>query len=136
MIETLGVRVVIALGGAAGLHARQRLNAHREVARFVEDNARRWTSYLHEAPSGIRVATLTHPSVADWINPATDPTGLVLQALGLPIGAFSPVPVPMPRPRPARRAATSGTKTVAVAVAPCRTAGCSQQWLAHAGPCD
>jgi hypothetical protein len=116
VIDQLGVRVVIALGGTAGSHARQRLRAHREVARFVEDNARRWTSYVHEAPSGIRVATLTHPSVADWINRATDPTGLVRQALELPLGAGSSAPVPQPQP--------------------CLTDGCSQQWLAHAGPCD
>lgn len=134
VIETLGVRVVIALGGTAGSHARQRLNAHSDVARFVEDNARRWTSYVHEAPSGIRVATLTHPSIADWTNPATDPTGLVLQALELPLGAGSPAPVSPPGA--ARRADLSATKPVAAAAAPCTTEGCSQQWLAHAGPCD
>jgi hypothetical protein len=80
-IETLAVRVVIALGRTAGSHTRSRLNAHREVGSFVEDNGRRWSSFVHEAPSGIRVATLTHPSIADWLNPATDPSGLVVDAL-------------------------------------------------------
>ena len=82
-ISILNIRVVVALGGTAGAWVRDLTGANREIARFVEKNERRWTSTLHESASGMRVATLTHPSIAAWNVEATDPVGLVEQALTL-----------------------------------------------------
>lgn len=81
VIESLRVKVIVALGGTAGAWAREIVNANREIDRFVEANNRRWTSILHESKSGMRVATLTHPSIAAWNVEATDPTVLIERAL-------------------------------------------------------
>ena len=82
VIDRLGVKVVICFGGTAGRWARDALDAHKLMDDFVEDNARRWTSQAHESSSGRRVVTLTHPSIANWRAPATDPTPLVMRTLG------------------------------------------------------
>ena len=82
VIETLGVRVIVCLGGQAGHHVRQRLGAHELVDEFVEDNRRRWKSQAHANGQGLTVVTLAHPSQADWTAPASDPTGLVARSLG------------------------------------------------------
>ncbi len=81
VIETLGVRVIVCLGGHAGYHARHRLDAHELVDEFVENNRRRWKSRVHANARGLTVATLTHPSQADWTVPETDPTQLVERSL-------------------------------------------------------
>ena len=81
LIENLGVRLVICLGGEAGSYVQGKLGAHRVIDEFVENNRRNWRSYVSEAPSGIRVATLTHPSIAKWDASATDPSELVARAL-------------------------------------------------------
>ena len=49
--------------------------------RFVEMNSRRWVSETHLGPTGLCVVTLTHPSRADWTNPAADPTPLIREML-------------------------------------------------------
>ena len=82
VIEMLGVRVIVCLGGNAGHHVRQRLDAHELVDEFVEDNRRLWKSRVHTNTQGLTVVTLTHPSQADWTVPATDPTRLVERSLG------------------------------------------------------
>ena len=81
VIETLGVRVIVCQGKHAGRVARQRLDAHQRVDEFTEDNRRRWKSRTHTNSRGLAVVTLTHPSQADWTVQASDPTGLVEQAL-------------------------------------------------------
>jgi hypothetical protein len=81
VIERLGVRVVVCFGRTAGSWVRERLNAHEHVDELTEQNRRRWKSHAHSAPDGRRVVTLTHPSIADWTNPGSDPTPLVQRAL-------------------------------------------------------
>lgn len=81
-ISTLDVRVVVCFGQGTGQWVRSRLGAVDEaIDTFIETNQRRWRSGTHVGRSGIQVVTLTHPSVADWTNPLTDPTGLVVRAL-------------------------------------------------------
>ena len=82
VIKTLGVRVIVCQGRHAGRLVRQRLDARQRVAEFTEDNRRRWKSQTHMNAQGLAVLTLAHPSQADWTVPASDPTGLVGQALG------------------------------------------------------
>jgi hypothetical protein len=81
VIDRLGSRVIICLGNDAGKRVRRRLSADTGLATFVEANERRWISRAHRSASGMVVLTLTHPSIADWTNPSTDPSGLVLEVL-------------------------------------------------------
>ncbi len=81
VIDTLGVRVVVCLGKPASDFVREKLKAHRQICKFVENNGRRWQSHTYESLKGIQVVRLSHPSRADWTKCKTDPTGLVLRAL-------------------------------------------------------
>lgn len=83
VISALAVPVVVCFGQAAGQWVRAQVGAMNAAAidTFVEDNQRRWRSTTHRGRDGIQVVTLTHPSVADWTNPRTDPTMLVVEAL-------------------------------------------------------
>ena len=81
VIDTLGISTVLCLGAAAGRWVRQAVGANEKIGEFVEQNARRWRSEAHIARSGIAVLTLTHPGIADWRNPAADPTAFVTAVL-------------------------------------------------------
>ena len=81
IIEKLGTRVIVCLGRETGWRVRKYLSAHTKVCEFVENNNRRWKSYLHKSQDGIFVADLTHPSQAKWSEPKSDPTSLVVKAL-------------------------------------------------------
>lgn len=83
VISALNVQVVVCLGHATGQWVRAQLGVDDQQAsdEFTEDNARRWRSLTHRHGDGIQVVTLAHPSVADWTNPRTDPTDLVVRAL-------------------------------------------------------
>jgi len=81
VIEKLEVKAVICFGGTAGKHVRNELGAHSLVGTFTERNLRRWTSTAHAAGNGRLVFTLTHPSIADWTSPSTDPSAFVKSIL-------------------------------------------------------
>ena len=82
VIEKLGVSVVLCLGRNSGKWVRRCLNTSREeVDYFEENNNRKWKSYVHRNDNGVKVVTLTHPSIADWTSPASDPTHLVVKAI-------------------------------------------------------
>lgn len=83
VISALNVKVVVCFGQATGKWVRAQVGANdeQETDAFTETNARRWRSTTHRGQDGIQVVTLTHPSVADWTNPRTDSTGLVVKAL-------------------------------------------------------
>ena len=81
VIERLGVRVIVCLGGRAGSIVRRRVNAHQMVDEFVEGNRRRWRSRTHVNGDDLAVVTLAHPSQVDWTARASDPTGLVQRSL-------------------------------------------------------
>lgn len=81
IIDSLEVKVVVCFGRTVGAYVRDRLDAHQEIDHFTERNQRRWTSRLHLRRGGVRVATVSHPSIADWCNPATDVSDLVARAL-------------------------------------------------------
>jgi uracil-DNA glycosylase len=83
VIEQLRVRVVLCLGNDAGDWVRNRLNAHNHVGEFVESNDRRWKSIAFMASTGITVVVATHPSIADWTKPSTDPTPFVHRMLAV-----------------------------------------------------
>lgn len=77
----LDVQIVVCLGSTAGEFVRKRLATHRLIDCFEEQNDRRWTSTIYASSSGLKVVTLTHPSIAAWNKPATDPTPMVLRHL-------------------------------------------------------
>ena len=81
VISALAIRIVVCFGGTSGRWTRERMNAHEPVDQFGECNRRGWKSSAHRAPDGRIVATLTHPSRADWTNPVADPTPLVARLL-------------------------------------------------------
>jgi len=82
VIKALRVRVVACFGRTAGELAREKLNAHTFVDAFTERNRRGWTSEAHKNEAGVCVATLTHPSRANWCNAASDPSPLIRNLLG------------------------------------------------------
>ena len=82
VLEVLSVRVVLCFGRTVGRWVRRRLRAEEKLAEFVEENGRKWRSTVHVNVEGIAVVDATHPSIADWTSPATDPTHLVRDALG------------------------------------------------------
>ena len=81
VIEDLGVRVVVCLGGKSTDWVLSRVSAYRQIDEFIEKNGRGWASRTHRSDGGLTVVGLTHPSVADWTDSATDPTDLVLRAI-------------------------------------------------------
>lgn len=83
VIDRLGVGTILCFGGTAGRWVREALGADQQVEAFTEDNDRRWTSVAHATRTGRHVVTLTHPSIANWLNPATDPTPMIARVLGV-----------------------------------------------------
>ena len=81
VIDRLGVKIVVCLGGETGNRVRKNLGASPEPVReFVENNRRRWRSCAYQA--GHRyILVLTHPTQANWENSNADPTPLVQWAL-------------------------------------------------------
>lgn len=81
VIGDLGVDVIVCFGKRTGDYVRRRLEAHELIDQLVERNNRGWTSHTHRGQHGLKVATVTHPSRADWRNPAADVSPLVARAL-------------------------------------------------------
>lgn len=90
VIDGLGIRTVLCFGNTAGAWVREIMGADREVDRFVEENNRRWKSCVHRSRDGMSVITLTHPSIADWTKPATDPSPMVLREIQQQASFVSP----------------------------------------------
>jgi len=78
VIHGLAIRTVIVAHSRAGERVRRRLGAAKLLERWEEANSRRWSFFAHEAGNGLRVLTITHPSVADWTAEPTDPTDFIL----------------------------------------------------------
>ncbi|MEO7628659.1 MAG: hypothetical protein ABIS91_20535 [Nocardioides sp.] len=132
VIEMLQVRVVLCFGQRAGWKARRQLNAHAEVGRFVETYPNRsWTSRVHLSPNDVRIVTATHPSTADWTEPAADVSGLVAAALASEV--HEP-PIPPSRPS----ATTPRLKPTRLEPTPppaCTNPDCAQVNPVHPGEC-
>lgn len=77
VLEQIRPQLVLCLGGAAGDFVRSKLGATRLTDSFVEANNRRWQSGIYASNQGLTFAVLTHPSIANWCRPATDPTPLL-----------------------------------------------------------
>ena len=77
VLAMLRPRALICFGVDTGERVRKRLGASRHIGSFEERNARRWQSNAWTTPTGLIVFGLTHPSIADWTNPLTDPSPMV-----------------------------------------------------------
>ena len=81
VIESIRPRVILCLGGRAGDFVKRKTGAGDLVDCFVENNERRWKSTICVNRDGLKIITASHPSIADWTNPDTDPSELIKQAL-------------------------------------------------------
>jgi hypothetical protein len=81
VMELLQPKVVLCLGKTTGRYVRNKLGAHVRSGEFVEKNDRRWKSEAFNAKYGPTVVVVTHPGIANWCTPATDPTDLVASCL-------------------------------------------------------
>ena len=81
VIKSLRPKAILCFGKTAGNYVRKRLSGNRLVREFVETNNRRWKSQCFESDSGIAIVVATHPSIADWTAPTTDPCQLIAEAL-------------------------------------------------------
>jgi hypothetical protein len=81
VLEKLSPKALICFGLDTGERVRERLNARLHIASFEEHNDRRWRSHAWKTRTGLLVFGLSHPSIADWTNPHTDPTLMMVRAL-------------------------------------------------------
>jgi uracil-DNA glycosylase len=70
-------KVILCFGRTVGNFVKTKLSANTLVGEFVERNKRKWTSRAFNNDNGVTVVIATHPSIADWTNPDTDPTCLI-----------------------------------------------------------
>jgi hypothetical protein len=84
VLDTLCPKALICFGIETGKRVIRQLGVTREIGPpFKEQNDRGWKSRAWETPTGLIVFGLPHPSIADWTNPLTDPTRMVVRALNL-----------------------------------------------------
>lgn len=81
VLNNLRPKVVVCLGKTAGRYVCGKVSAHQLIDTFTERNNRRWQSESFRSPNGLAVVVVTHPSIANWCNQATDPTGLIADAM-------------------------------------------------------
>lgn len=81
VISTLKPKVILCFGGKAGNIVCDKLGAKTQIDEFVESNKRRWKSRAYQNDKGIKVVVATHPSIADWTAPSSDPTAMILRVM-------------------------------------------------------
>jgi hypothetical protein len=81
VIEKLELSTVVCFGGTAGRWVRAKVDANQKAGEFIEKNERAWRSEAHLNRDGLCIVTATHPSIADWRNPASDPSPLIREML-------------------------------------------------------
>jgi hypothetical protein len=77
VIKNLEVKIILCFGRTAAGWVRRKIDATEKVAEFIEQNNRKWKSAIYKNQNDIYVADLTHPSIADWTVPETDPTPII-----------------------------------------------------------
>lgn len=81
VIAATDPKVLVCFGATAGKWMRDAFNANLLIDEYRENNYRGWKSQCHIAADGRMVATLSHPSRANWCNPDSDPSILIKRAL-------------------------------------------------------
>lgn len=77
VIRNLGVKMVVCLGRRAGNFVKNKLEAHKCIDFYEEQNNRKWKSSIFTNENGIKVVIATHPSRANWMNPESDPSPII-----------------------------------------------------------
>lgn len=81
VISELGIRVVLCFGKTTGRFVCYKLAAHEFIESISEKNRRAWKSSAYKNQRGQVIIIATHPSRADWTNPLSDPSELVIKML-------------------------------------------------------
>jgi len=81
VIDVLNVKVILCFGKSAGNYVRNKTQAESLIDEFVEANERKWRTQAFKNKKGLVVIVATHPSIADWTRPETDPSRLVKKYL-------------------------------------------------------
>jgi hypothetical protein len=81
VIDELEVKIILCFGKSAGSIVRRKLQANDFIDEFVETNNRKWSTQVFKSAKGQIVIVATHPSIADWTEPNTDPSQLVKKYL-------------------------------------------------------
>lgn len=81
VLHVMQPRVVLCLGSVAGDFICRKIGAHQRIGTFIEQNKRNWQSHSYVGVNTPTVVVATHPSIADWKAPQTDPTALLKAAL-------------------------------------------------------
>lgn len=77
VIGRLGIKAILCFGKTAGEWVRKRTCADQQIGSFTEANGRKWQSVAYRSGAGIKVISLSHPSIADWCSLPTDPTAFI-----------------------------------------------------------
>lgn len=77
VIKSQKIKNVLCFGKTAGGFVRKKLDANVFQDEFIEHNKRKWRTQIFSNPEGINVIVATHPSIANWCNPRTDPSELI-----------------------------------------------------------
>lgn len=77
VLATLCPKAIVCFGADTGRYVRRRLGAKQLIDVFEERNNRKWKSHAWKTPAGLIVFGLTHPAIADWTQPDTDPSPMV-----------------------------------------------------------
>jgi len=83
VIESLQIKTIICFGRTAGWWVREKLEVSTQIAVCVEDNKRQWRSRAYRRVDGFIIIEATHPSIADWTAPATDPLPMIKKVLAI-----------------------------------------------------
>ena len=81
VLEELTPKAILCFGGKAGEFVCKKLGAKKQIDEFIEANNRNWHSRAYKNDSGVKVLVLTHPSIADWTAPKTDPSEMVKRVI-------------------------------------------------------
>ena len=77
VINELKPKAILCFGKTSGNLLRKKLVANKLIDEFVETNNRNWKSQAFINNEGIKVIVATHPSIADWTAPDTDPSAMI-----------------------------------------------------------
>lgn len=81
VIDKLEIKIILCFGNTSGKFVCNKLNANELVDEYTEDNDRKWKSKVFKNNKGHYIIIATHPSRADWTNPKSDPSNLVVKYL-------------------------------------------------------
>ena len=81
VIDELEIKAILCFGKTAGNFVKKKLQADELLDEFIEKNNRKWRTQVFKNNKYQIVIVSTHPSIADWTNPSTDPSELVKKYL-------------------------------------------------------